>query len=307
MNRVRLVAPSLEPLSLAEVRHHLRLDDANLEPAPIAPIPTVLAQAGSVDVGDHRYRLTFVTADGETEGGDISDVVAIASAAAARVSLELPRGGSLVTARRIYRTKVGADAFYLVATVADNTTVTYVDNIADVALGAGVPAENTTADPELLDLIATARESVELWLNRALIEQTWQITLDGFPPCGVIRLPLPSLVSISSVKYLDTTGALVTLDPSTYKVDANAFPGELYLAYGKAWPSTLPERNAVQIEFVCGYGPGAADVPAMIRAALKLLIADLYENREPTNIGNIINELPTLQRLLTPHRCVEVV
>ena len=71
MALARIVAPTSEPLTVADVRTHLRLDDTNVEPAPIAPAVAVLGQAGNVTVGAHRYRLTFVTATGETHGGDI--------------------------------------------------------------------------------------------------------------------------------------------------------------------------------------------------------------------------------------------
>src|ERR1051325_1611605 len=211
MTLARIVAPTTEPLTVADVRTHLRLDDTNVEPAPIAPAAAVLAQAGNVTTGEHRYRLTFVTDTGETEGGDVSALVTVGSSAAARVSLtNIPIGGELVTARRIYRTAAGGSDYLLLATIADNVTTTYVDNIADAALGAGAPTTNTTGDPELLTLISEARDLVETLLNRALLQQTWRLTLDAFPCSDVLRLPRPSLISVTSVKYLNTSGVLVT-------------------------------------------------------------------------------------------------
>ena len=230
----------------------------------------------------------------------------IASSASARVSVTgIAIGGELVTARRLYRTAAGGAEYFLVATIADNTTTAYVDNIADGALGAGIPTSNTTGDPELLGVIAEARDIAEGWLRRAIIEQTWRLTLDEFPDCDIIRLPRPSLLSVVSVKYLDESNELVTLDPDIYGVDTAEYSELIYLRYGQSWPSTLSERNAVQIDFVCGYGSSAAAVPRTVIAGLKLLVAELYENREPTNIGNIINELPTLKRLFGLHQFKE--
>ena len=46
------------------------------------------------------------------------------------------------------------------------------------------------------------------------------------------------------------------------------------------WPDTYDRANAINIEFVCGYGDDAEDVPASLRAAMLLHIGDLYENRQ---------------------------
>jgi len=43
--------------------------------------------------------------------------------------------------------------------------------------------------------------------------------------------------------------------------------------------------------FVSNPSSGVADVEGL-RAAIKLMVAHLYENREPVNIGNIVNEVP---------------
>src|SRR5262249_42315303 len=52
-----------------------------------------------------------------------------------------------VTQRKIYRTKVGGSSYFLLTTLADNTSTTYTDNIADASLGATdySSRNNTTA------------------------------------------------------------------------------------------------------------------------------------------------------------------
>jgi uncharacterized phage protein (predicted DNA packaging) len=42
--------------------------------------------------------------------------------------------------------------------------------------------------------------------------------------------------------------------------------------------------------------------PASIKAALLLLVADLYENREAATAGVKIESNPTVERLLSPYR-----
>jgi uncharacterized phiE125 gp8 family phage protein len=309
-SRALVTAPTIEPLTLAEVRRHLRVDSVNAEPVPTAPTVALIspAVAGNVDNGAHRYRLTFVTADGETDGGAISSAVTVADKTViGKVSLTaIPLGGTRVTSRKIYRTTAGGSTYLLLATIADNTTTVYTDNIADASLGASVPVTNTTGDPELLDLLSTARAHLENRFGRAFLTQTWRLTLDQFPCEEWIKLPMPTLQSVTSISYIDANGATQTLDPSVYAVDVDAFPGRVQLKYGQSWPSTRDDYNAVTITFVAGF-TAAALVPMNWKHALKLLIGHWYVNREPINIGNITTPLAeTIDALMMPDRCLEL-
>src|SRR5688572_46410 len=111
MTIVVFSAPATEPLTVDEVKKHLRIDAGMQEPAPGALTAAMVspAAAGIVDNGAHRYRVTFVTPDGETDGGTVSSVVTVADKAVnGRVSLtDIPVGGASVTARKLYRTAAG--------------------------------------------------------------------------------------------------------------------------------------------------------------------------------------------------------
>jgi uncharacterized phiE125 gp8 family phage protein len=304
MTLVRVAPPAIEPLTLAEVVAHLRLDDGNVEPVPGAPsVALALAGAGNVNNGAHRYRVTFITADGETDGGAISaPIVVIDKTTNGQVTLtDIPIGGAQVTARTIYRTLAGGADFFLVATIANNTVTTYVDNVADNVLGAGVPVSNTTGDPLLLSLITAARELVEGYTNHALITQTHRLSLDAFPNSDVINLQAHPVQSIDSFTYIDGSGASVPF--ADYTLDRDAYPARVVLNYGKSWPSTRASRNAIAITMKVGFGDTAADVPSRIRAAMKLLIGTWYENREGVNVGNIVTTMPmAVEALLASYR-----
>jgi len=309
MGLVVVTPPAVEPLTLDELRAHLSLDALNAEPSPDAPTVALAAPpaAGAVDAGAHRYRVTFVTADGETDGGTISDAVTVAdSAVNGQVALSaIPIGGSLVTARRIYRTIAGGASYFLLATIADNATTTYTDNIADLSLGAAAPATNTTGDPQLASWRTAARLYVEDFLRRSLITTTWRHTLDSFPCDDVLELPRAPLVSVTSIAYVDTAGNTQTLSTDVYDVDTASLPGRIALKYLQIWPYLLPVRNAVTVTFVAGYGASGSAVPAPILAAMKLLIGHWYENREAVT-GSAMTELPVgVSALLWPHRNLE--
>jgi len=100
-----------------------------------APTLALVASAGNVNAGTHYYIVTYVTAIGETRG-TLSAVITT-DAGHGQVTVTLPVSTDpRVTSRKVYRSKAG-DSYYaqcLVATVADNTTGTYTDNIADASL-----------------------------------------------------------------------------------------------------------------------------------------------------------------------------
>lgn len=301
-------AAAAEPVTAAEVCAHARIDASNVEPAPgviTAALPGTPV-AGNVDNGAHRYRATFVTSTGETDGGTISAAVTVADKTVnGKVALTaIPIGGALVTSRKLYRTAAGGTAYLLLATIADNTTTTYTDNIADSSLGAGVPTANTTSDPLLNVLIASARASAEQQLNRYLVAQTLDAYFDSFPRKSPYEFSLPPLSTVTSITYVDEDGATQTLAASGYVVDAKSKPARISLAYNEDWPDTRVQNNAVTIRFVAGYG-AAATVPQSIKQWMLLRIATAWENRFALVIGTSgMVELPPafVDGLLDPER-----
>jgi hypothetical protein len=66
------------------------------------------------------------------------------------IPLAVNVGGLIVTGRRLYRTVTGdAGDYKLVDEIGDNVTTSYVDNIADGALGVSAPAKNTATEQTL--------------------------------------------------------------------------------------------------------------------------------------------------------------
>jgi uncharacterized phiE125 gp8 family phage protein len=237
--------------------------------------------------------VTFVTADGETDGGQISASATVANAAVnGQIALtNIPLGGSAVTARRLYRTKANLDDFFLVTTIANNTATVYTDNTADAALGVGCPTTNTTFDPQLASFIQAARELVEgSPYYQALITQTWRLTLDEFPACrDSISLDVRPVQSIAAFTYIDSAGTVVAF--TDYTLDTAHFPGRVVLNYSKTWPATRAQRNAVTIDFVAGYGSSRANVPMRIRNAIKLCVETWWNHRGELT-ADALTELP---------------
>lgn len=113
----------------------------------IAPPGALTAAVGAATglTGIYLYKVTFVTAEGETNGGVESAPVTVANQ---KINLSaIPVGPAGTTARKIYRTVAGGltGTEHLVTTIADNTTLVFVDNVADGSLTTAVPVANSTA------------------------------------------------------------------------------------------------------------------------------------------------------------------
>jgi uncharacterized phiE125 gp8 family phage protein len=196
-------------------------------------------------------------------------------------------GGNNVTARRLYLTPVGGAVAKLAATIANNTATTATLNVADASLGVEAPTVNTTADQELVDLIQSVGDRAELETQRALLQQTWDLKLNAFPCADWIELPKPPLLSVTSVSYMDVSGATQALTVTTeYTVDAPAGPrcqrGRVVRAYGTIWPTTRDQVHAVTVRFVSGYGAAASAIPPLLHQALLLDAERLYHGGEPS-------------------------
>lgn len=111
---------------------------------PTAPIP-VDNGAGNIVAGTYEYVVTFLTNAGETLSSDPSAALILTSSD--QINVTIPLGGPGTISRKIYRSVNGGN-FFLVGTVADNTTTVYNDNLATP--GTGVPPTINTATSILL-------------------------------------------------------------------------------------------------------------------------------------------------------------
>jgi len=165
-------------------------------------------------------------------------------------------------------------------------------------------AEDFTDDDVLLTLYIEAAtaylDGEEGILGKALVNQVWDLFWDEFPD-GPIELPLPPLSSVNFVKYFDSGNVLTTLDPNEYAVDIRSGVGYVVPSVD-GWPASYADTiNAVNVRYVAGYGT-AENVPAALKAAILLMVGDLYATRETVVVGQAIAESRTTELLLRPYR-----
>lgn len=135
-------------------------------------------------------------------------------------------------------------------------------------------------------------------LGRALVSQTWAMTMDTLPRDG-FRLPLVP-ASVESIVYVATGGTETVLPAEQYALSGD----RVVPAYGASWPAPRAQTDAVTVTFAAGYG-GPSNVPAAIRQAMLLLVGYWYDQRSAVNVGNIVNEMPLgVDALLAPYRVI---
>src|SRR3954464_12356175 len=128
-------------------------------------------------------------------------------------------------------------------------------------------------DSTIPRLISAARARVETFTRRALISQSWRLTLDRFPciwtpDTGLytsrpawnvprqdvqeIHLPKNPVISVDKVSYLtDPDGAEVEI--TDFQADFASEPARVLPAANSYWPVARCALNAVKVEFTCGY------------------------------------------------------
>jgi uncharacterized phiE125 gp8 family phage protein len=137
-------------------------------------------------------------------------------------------------------------------------------------------------DAEIEQAIRTYTTEAEGETNRAIIDQTWRVTLDHFD--GAIKLVNPPLLQVERVKFYGADGNQYLLAPQDYEVDAESEPGYIVPAPGLAWPATARRINAVQVEYRCGYGPDHTSVPDGIKGFILARVGEHFKTGgQPTN------------------------
>lgn len=154
--------------------------------------------------------------------------------------------------------------------------------------------------------LGAAVKATENFTGLALSLRNSMGLLDAFPS-GEITIPVAPITAITSIVYVDTEGVEQTMDESDYQFDPYSKPPRLLTQDGAAWPSTKNVINAVRITFECGHSaagdsPPGNPIPEPLVAAILLTLGHLYENREDSTPGQVV-ELPYGAKFLAqPYR-----
>lgn len=111
-------------------------------------------------------------------------------------------------------------------------------------------------------------------LGRCLITQTWRLDISGSFAPGIV-LPIPPVISVDEIAYVDSGGATQTMDPADYFAAGLGSTSGAMVFPATRWPSA----RSVSVSFTAGFGNAAA-VPADVKDAILAVIGARYAWRE---------------------------
>lgn len=183
-------------------------------------------------------------------------------------------------------------------------------------------------DNLIATLILAATRWTEDYCDRTWCHTSWELRLDSFyGPVGSpvqfglradgnniegrqgtvpnldVVLPRPPMVTAGTattviVTYTPSAGAATTtLSAAQYRVDRRSTPGVCRPLYGQTWPSHLVDQNSTTVTWYAGYSNDGTSVPAAAKAAILMLVAHLWKNREMTT-ETALSEVPVGTRAL---------
>ena len=311
MNIKLITAPTIEPISLSDLKLHLRLDSGSFadnidETISIAPGSHAINNDYTHIVGDWveviGYSSIVVAQYGIVTTGGVVDIKIQESDDKTTVNDWLTGAFTqvIISATSSTQEKAYTGAKRYIRTVAK--VVTQASEFSTTV----IRLVSTSYEDDLLNSIITAsREYIEDITGRALLTQTWEYYPVNWPGRSgyrgtpsrepnlqftqtnnlssyYIKLPFGNLQIVTSVKWKDTAGNETTLtENKDYIVETNGDQcGKIVLPWGIVWPTgQLYPSNPITIKFICGWTT-ATLVPYKIKVAMKMVAADLYEHRE---------------------------
>ncbi len=179
-------------------------------------------------------------------------------------------------------------------------TASTVEPVSAAEVRAQLRLDDIEQDAMIGSLIMAARQGIEGILGRTFTTTTYQLFYNKFPV--EIELPMPPYQTpVTHIKYIDIDGEQQTLSSALYQTDLISEPGRIIPAYSKTWPSTRNDLNAVEIQYIAGYGDNSVDIPQPIRQLVTGIAVDLYEHPE-MNIELRISDNPTYKFLASRYK-----
>lgn len=138
-----------------------------------------------------------------------------------------------------------------------------------------IASSDTSHDTQLALLIKASREQFEHDTSWRLIEQTHSLKFRQFEEFQFSERPIQS---IDSVSYYDSGNSSQTLATTVYELDTQ---NEAFrLKPDQTFPATYDRWDAITIQFKVGDYDDAADVEAIAKQAILLLVGHYFENRD---------------------------
>lgn len=158
-------------------------------------------------------------------------------------------------------------------------------------------AGDVSRDAVILSRIKTARLWCESYTRYHFMRQTVTAYADYFETCCnncCIDLEAP-LVSVTSVKYINSNGVDTTLDPGQYIVDTVS--NRITPAYNASWPAIRQQPNSMRVEYLAGVVT-PAEVDERVKEAIKFIIGQWERYQNTLEGGGYPPDFPNVAKSL---------
>ncbi|MEH3118298.1 MAG: hypothetical protein PGN25_12100 [Methylorubrum populi] len=150
-------------------------------------------------------------------------------------------------------------------------------------------SDETAEDALIARLIPAARAAVEAAARRLLRPARFRVVLTQWPRLGLLPLPLSPLVAVVRAGLVDARGTLTEIAPGPVRIGPDPWEAPCLLIGPDVPP--LGTRSAL-IEVSAGCGGEGPPVPEPLVQALRLTVADGFENRGDTGREGAPRPLP---------------
>lgn len=179
---------------------------------------------------------------------------------------------------------------YRLVTAATGQPVTTADAMAHARISESSETSYVTG------LVNAARAHCEMQTGRSLSNEVRCLHSDSW--AKFFDLDRTPTASVSSIYYYpEDEGAAVLVDSSLYDLNLGE-PYRVRLKDTFTYPALADRQDAVSIT----YAASAAILPPLLLAAVKLIVADLYELRTESITGTIISKNPRVQQIIEGQR-----
>jgi uncharacterized phiE125 gp8 family phage protein len=147
--------------------------------------------------------------------------------------------------------------------------------------------------------LQAAREYVERYTGRALLQQTWAYTVDALEDWAApLLLPVAPVMAITSITVTDPTDTATVITGASYRLETGSEPARIVLDTDIGyWVPNPRAYSTLSVLYTAGYGTAPDDVPAVFRHVIMLLASEFSERLEAATDLKLM-EVPFCMRLL---------
>ncbi len=149
--------------------------------------------------------------------------------------------------------------------------------------------DTTDEDSYIAGCITAARDKVESILDRQLMQATYRYSANSLINDNSLLLPKPPVSAVSTVNFVDSTGAVGTVSASDYIATFDTTPARVMFTTVPAYDTT--RADSLRVTFTAGYGTASSSIPGVLIQAMYLLLEPYYRRQPDSTVDECVEKL----------------